>query len=1012
MFVGQNTSVQEDSKKILDSTNTLISIGKLSEAIKLNKQISRNYSKNNLKPDSLVVKSYNNLSQLFSETQQLDSAQVYSDKALAYFKQKNITKHEDYATTIYGLSTLYRKKLDLEKALKYGNQYLDMVLENHGENHKNSGNAYNNIGMIHYTKGDIPKTIVFFKKAADVRIISLGKNHPDVAQSYNNLGTLSQINGDLKQALFFYTKTKNILSLEKNANKDNSALAQIYTNIGAIHHFKKDINLAIEYYIKSIDSHGDNNPAIGTAYTNLAIAYKDLGEHKKALATLDKSLVLRRKFYGEKHIALASIYHTFGEIYSLLSQYEKAIENHLKALQLRENTPVKSNKDIANSYFGLAQTYEAKQDYNHAEKYYLKALEKLKEYENTKNPFIAHVCLGLSDINLHFKKYSLVEKNLKKVINSLHYSYDDPQNFTALNNPNNLIGYFQTKIKYYKALLQKTSNIKYQDSLDINYNNAINLQKHIQQSLFREGSKDFINKETYVVYEGAMDHYNRIQTNHKSFILSEKIRARQLLQNFNKSEINNIASDSILKYDTRLFKQITDLEKKKFIEIHENNKNDSVITNYNDQLFKLNELKDKNLIQLKKTYPKYYSLISENTKTSVKEIQEKLHKSQTLLEYFVGYKNIFIFLISKDNYIVKQVALDFPLKEWVQDLRKGIYGNWSNKKGNSEQFNVLYQNSAFALYDKLVAPIENNLTEEVIIIPDAELNFIPFDALLTDKGNPTSYLIKEHQISYNYSATHYLQLLNSEETATSKTVLAVAPSFNNNTINYESLLAKRSGLSNLEFNIPEAKAITTLFDGTLLESNNATKENFLKQAKDYNIIHLSTHAKSNDAMGEFSYIAFQNSADSTAVNNSRLYVNELYNLELNADLVVLSACETGLGELKRGEGVISLARGFTYAGAKSTLTSLWSVNDAQTTKLMESFYTNLKEGMPKDKALRQAKLDYLSNENLNAPYFWAGFIPAGDMSAIQTGANYWYWVFGIVILLLLLIVVVKRKTVS
>jgi len=162
-------------------------------------------------------------------------------------------------------------------------------------------------------------------------------------------------------------------------------------------------------------------------------------------------------------------------------------------------------------------------------------------------------------------------------------------------------------------------------------------------------------------------------------------------------------------------------------------------------------------------------------------------------------------------------------------------------------------------------------------------------------------------------------------------------------------------------------------------------------------------------MGEFSYIAFQNEADSTAVNNSRLYVNELYNLELNADLVVLSACETGLGELKRGEGVISLARGFTYAGAKSTLTSLWSVNDAQTTKLMESFYTNLKDGMTKDKALRKAKLDYLNNENLNAPYFWAGFIPAGDMSAISSNTNYWYWALGILIALLLAWFLFKRK---
>ena len=117
----------------------------------------------------------------------------------------------------------------------------------------------------------------------------------------------------------------------------------------------------------------------------------------------------------------------------------------------------------------------------------------------------------------------------------------------------------------------------------------------------------------------------------------------------------------------------------------------------------------------------------------------------------------------------------------------------------------------------------------------------------------------------------------------------------------------------------------------------------------------------------------------------KFYAKDIYNLSLNADLVTLSACETGIGELKRGEGIISLARAFAYAGAKSIVTTLWSVNDVRTSELMEHFYKNLYKGMDKDAALWQAKKDFLkAHKGMSAhPYYWAGFIPIGDMSPIR-----------------------------
>ena len=174
-----------------------------------------------------------------------------------------------------------------------------------------------------------------------------------------------------------------------------------------------------------------------------------------------------------------------------------------------------------------------------------------------------------------------------------------------------------------------------------------------------------------------------------------------------------------------------------------------------------------------------------------------------------------------------------------------------------------------------------------------------------------------------------------------------------------------------------------LMRGDAVLDKKATKYAFESLVGDYRIVHLATHGKANDKIGDYCFLAFTEQKDS--VQNELLYVRDIYNLRLNADLVVLSACETGIGELRRGEGVISLARAFAYAGAKSLVTTLWSVNDKSTLNIMEGFYRQLRKGAPKNQALWQAKLDYLakSKSEMAHPFFWAAFVPIGDINPIK-----------------------------
>ena len=306
---------------------------------------------------------------------------------------------------------------------------------------------------------------------------------------------------------------------------------------------------------------------------------------------------------------------------------------------------------------------------------------------------------------------------------------------------------------------------------------------------------------------------------------------------------------------------------------------------------------------------------------------------------------------------------------------------------------------------------------ELIIVPDGLLGYIPFDALLTapvkdiKNSREYPYLLKDYQTSIAYSATLLKEMRDKKHRQTPiKQFLAVAPLFKNNhsdtlllTSRFIDISENRNRLGPLKFNIPEAQNLQNLLDGDVLTDTSATEDNFTKIAGDYQILHLSTHGKANDKTGDYSFLAFYELEDS--IENEWLYNRELYELELNADMVVLSACETGIGELQRGEGIISLARGFSYAGAKSIITSLWSVNDKTTPELMNYFYTNLKDGMTKDKALREAKLSYINSTTPNPePYFWAAFVPVGDMQPIefQQDRTIWLWMgltsFGLIIL--------------
>ncbi len=410
------------------------------------------------------------------------------------------------------------------------------------------------------------------------------------------------------------------------------------------------------------------------------------------------------------------------------------------------------------------------------------------------------------------------------------------------------------------------------------------------------------------------------------------------------------------------------------------------------------------------TNAKYVSMESP-TPVRVSDVQALLDDDTVLLEYDLGPSFSGVGVITNRQIRVyrlpAQDVIDKTLDQFLPTLREPLFG--------SSQINSHVQ-LAKQLYANLVGPVRDQIEgkHHIVVVPDADLFYLPFEAIIdadakrdgpADSLASQPYLGKKYDFSYAPSASVLVALksIRSNPSSAQRPLLAFGdPAFQSTPAPSQIALSTRGayakmgvGFDRLPYSAEEVRAILAVYgispeSSSVYLGSNATKRALLGlDLSQYRTLHFATHAVMGDEVRWITQPALIFSPDGTGAPDSDvLKMSEIYNLRLNADLVVLSACETARGKMSRGEGIVGLTSAFLFAGSRSVVASLWNVNDESTSLFMESFYRGLKSGLTKPEALRQARLQTMrkrikstvtgDQESLASPYFWAPFVLVGE----------------------------------
>lgn len=969
----------------------------------------------NNQSDTTKAVVYFNLAESFFYTNNYDSAESYYEKAAIAYKNDN-KWGEFLLVTYYRGEILYSKRDRNNEAIDWLLSNLNQVpkqdtsievLSKKTDIYLSVAQSYRNLGQYREAIRYFDKALLFTKYAKKERkeaaitgkavtywllgdyekALIFQKDALNILQNYENtpvsrlivinniLGLIHVGLGNYNKGVTYYNKCISLLDIPKNKNME--LMASVNTNLGIVHRILGNNQKALEHYKLAhhiFTKHNFAKSNIATVLIEMGKVHLYSKKYADAQIYFNESLKISLEIFNHDHLIIARSYSHLAETYELSGQLDLAFNYFEKALKIRLNILGEHSHLVAYTYNRISDLFAKKELYREA----LKNLDK---------SIISNVGKSMKDL----EKYSLTElfENSLSRLEFLITLKSKASILQSLYNENQEVDNLLLALHIYELCDSFIDNIRSSH------------QEHSDKVELTQTSSDFFIMSIALCWKL----YQRTGENQyleKAFFFSEKNKTTTLYSNIIDISAKKNAGipDSLLAKEKELK---IDLSFHKSQELHELGKteSDTLKLKYTQKnIFNLSRKLEDLISLFENNYPKYYSNKSKLETVSINKIQKKILKgNQLLIEYFLADSSLYIFAINKTDYKIEKTKIDSTF--YVNFLRfRNSLKSPKLIKQTKESFDE-YTSSAHYLYRKLLLPIQDQITgKDLIIIPDGKLALIPFEALLPSRTDfedasyqTLPYLIKSHNVTYANSATSLVY--NMKETKShlnNGSVLAFAPVFNKPLIERAEQDTVRSTLGPLGWNEKEVLSIAAYFDSKNYIGESATEKSFKQNSADYKIIHVASHALLDDENPLYSKIAFTLD-EKDSLNDGYLHTFELFNSQLNSDMVVLSACNTGYGKVQKGEGVMSLGYAFAYAGVPSVVMSHWQVDDKSTYLLMENFYKHLADGMVKSEALRKAKLSLLEHESIAYahPYYWGAFVAYGDDTPIVDTNKEWIW---------------------
>ncbi|GAB4287218.1 MAG: CHAT domain-containing protein [Oscillatoriaceae cyanobacterium] len=859
------------------------------------------------------------------------SALEYYNQALTLRRQLGDKGEE--SIILLNIGKVYSNLGEKQTALEYYNQALSIQQEI--GNQAAAATILNNLGRVYESIGDWQAALNHYEQS--LSLLRAVGNRQFEAFTLSNIGSVNSTIGEKQTALDYYNQAANIL----RELGDKSSLASIINNIGAVYDDLGDKKTAIEYYSQSLtllQEVGDKARE-ATTLNNIGYVLNALGDRQKALEYYNRALLLYREIGYKNGVAIAMS--NIGMVFLELADNQQALEYLNQALVLERELGNKRGESITLGAIGLV--YFQLQDFPTAIDYYNQSLPLARQTgDRNATATTLYNLAGVARAQGKLPEGITYIEEAIKIVEDLRSKVDSSELRSS---------FFAEKYNYYEL---------YIDML---------MQLHRQQP------------------QAGYDT--------KALQASESSRARTLLELLTEANADiRSGVDAKLRLQEITLQEKVNATAQRQVEIlsaaHSPEQADAIQKELDQLLRELDEVR----AEIRKTSPRYAALTQPQA-LNLAQIQALLDDNTLLLQYSLGETRSYLWAVSKTEI----TSYEIPAREEIETAARIFLDAITSPALRIRKQRAV--EAAQKLSELILSPVAAKLGEKrLVVVSDRALHYIPFTALSLPGTNEP--LIVKHEI-INLPSASTLGILRQETSQrpqAPKTLAVIAdPVFgpsdprvqgggnsnshqSNPAPTIVSNAARDVGISGELARLPntrnEAQSILTLvpeaddFSAFDFAANRqaATSE----QMANYQILHFATHGFFNSQNPQLSGLVMSLVDEKGQPVDGFLRLHDIYNLNLAANLVVLSACQTGLGEIIKGEGIFGLTRGFMYAGTPRLVASLWSVDDAATATLMSKFYREmLQNKMRPAAALRAAQLEMLQSEQWDLPYYWAAF---------------------------------------